>query len=1113
MKRCLACGTDNADNAKFCIECAARLIQSCTACGTENIVTAKFCRQCAAPLGDGAAQLADGDDIRRRERPIPRQRVETESRERPLPGERRHLTVLMSDLVDSTRIAASLDPEEWREILTRCEHTVAEIVIRHGGYVARYLGDGLMVYFGYPEAHENDTERAVRAGLAIIGAFAALNKRLAAEQRPLLSVRIGIDAGSVVVGSIGGLESDVFGDVPNIAARLQALARPNSVVVTSAVQRLVSGLFVVEDRGAHELKGVARPMQVYEVVRPTGARGRVHAATAAHGLSRFVGREDELRSMCNRWERVQAGDGQVVMISGEAGIGKSRLVQHFRDTIAGTPHRWLECGGVPVPPSTPFDAVTELLKQTLGWQAATSPEQRREDLERALAAAGMELSEAFPLVAPLLNLPVPEIYPASLLPPEEQRRRLLATLARWVFAAAALRPLVIAIEDLQWVDASTIDFQQLLVEQGTSSPLLLIHTARPEFRAPWPVHAHHLHITLSRLSYRQVREMVTGVVVAKTLPFDVIEAMARRTDGVPLFVEELTALLLEGGADVAADAIPATLQDSLMARLDRLGSAKEIVQVGAVIGREFSYSLLRATLPLTDAELQAALTRATDAELLYARGVPPDASYRFKHVLVQDAAYQALLRSKRRELHGTIAGLLRDRFSDVSALHPELLAHHYAEAGAVEEAATAWQRAGDSAVARGALKEAENRFARAISLLDEAPPTAGLEKLKLVLQLAQGQVLLATRGYAAPEVQAAYARADALGERVGNPAQFIFTLMGRWITNLIRSELQAAQAVAAHIVAAAEGHGALRIWGQLASGITHYHTGDLAAAWAFLERAASLYEHEFFMAIPQDPGVPALGYGARTALQLGMTGTARARMQASIDLARRLEKPFDLASAYSYAAGICLLLGDIEKAYEYSGLLTTIASEYGMPFYAADALILRGRALVEHDSAEHGIDMMREGVRQQIANGQRVGLGYYLSLLSEAQIRIGALDAALASVGEALTAVPEERVDHPRLLHLRGAIHLQMAASDRSRAAHHLPVAEEGLREALSLADSIGAHLTGLRAATALAGLLRADGRDTEARNLLAPLCTRSSNDFDARALQEARTMLDTLQG
>jgi class 3 adenylate cyclase/tetratricopeptide (TPR) repeat protein len=1119
--RCQNCGTENPRQARFCIECGGRLNQRCPNCGADNPAAAKFCAECAASLRQPDAAPVDGGNDTQIQGSAEGRQAEAHpgpipEAGRPAHGERRHLSVLFCDLVGSTEIAGSLDPEEWRDIAARYQRSAADAASRLGGHVAKYLGDGLVIYFGYPHAHENDAERAVRAGLAILNAVATLNEQLAAEKHPRLRTRVAIHAGFVVVGEGGGREPDVFGEAPNIAARVQALADPDTVLITASIHRLVSGLFVLEDRGVQSLKGVAAPVQLYRVLQPSGVRGRSHAVAAARGLTPFVGREGEFRMLQNRWERVLDGEGQLVMLVGEAGIGKSRLVQQFHDQISGTPHTWIECEGTPFLQNTPFHCVSEMLQQAFASSSDVSADERLGRLERALESAGIPLGESVPLIAPLLNLSVPDRYPLSLLPPEQQHRRLQATLVRWVFSAARLQPLVIAVEDLHWVDPSTLDFLQLLAEQGATAAVLLLCTARSEFRPPWPIRAHHVQMPLNRLSNHQVREFVIQMAGAKSLAPDVVDAVVVRTGGVPLFIEELTRLVVEGGKGAIASDIPATLHDSLMARLDRLGPAKEVVQVGAAIGREFSFELIRAVLPISDTELQAGLEKAADAELLYIRGMAPDATYLFKHALVQDIAYQALLKSKRRELHHTIAKVLNERFADKVSVQPELVAHHFSEAGDVQEALSAWQRAGESAVARGALKEAESHYVRAIAVLDTIGDAPGTAQKRLFLQVAFGQVLMATKGYAAKEVQEAYKRARELGEQLGDPAQLLFALMGVWVSNLTRNELAAAQAVADQILAAAERDGgpALMVWGHHAIGVTCYHRGDLIGAHTHLERAAALYDEQEHTTIPHDPGVVALSYASRTAWQLGMADTARALIQRALALALRLKKPFPLAFVHSIAAGVHLWLREPERAQQFAEALIELAAEQHMPFYAADGAILRGRALADLGHCTDAIEFMREGIAHHVSNGQRGGLGFYLAFLAEAQMLAGAFDEALTSAEEGFAAGPEERVDHPHLLYLRGEIQLRRSASEqlgKDRARDCLQLAEQNFRQAMEVARQIRAKSFELRAATSFGRMLKSLGRTTEARELLAPLYRSFTEGFDTADLKEAKALLDEL--
>jgi class 3 adenylate cyclase len=716
-------------------------------------------------------------------------------------GERRHLTVLFCDLVGSTEIAARLDPEEWRETVAAYHRAAAAAITRYGGQVAKYLGDGVMAYFGYPQAHDNDVERATLAGLAIIDALSQLNEQSDSlplkgggpgrGSRPKLIARVGIDSGAVVVGAGASEDTDVFDEAPNIAARVQTIAEPGTVLITDAAQRLVAGLFMVEERGAQVLKGIERPLQLYHVIQPSGVRGRLQAAAAVRGLTPFVGREDELHLLLTRWEHTRDGEGQVALVIGEAGIGKSRLLQRFHELIPNAPHVWLEAAAAPFFQHTPFHAIAELLRQLVGqaslpandvgqpfqavsltgWKAGPTaarattqspiaqnrdsapspyplpsvtltsplpqlsgrgtgtsgrgadptPEEQLAQLESALVLVGLKPAEAIPLIAPMLNLPLTAQYSPSPLPPEQQRRRLLATLVQWVIGTAGVQPLVIATEDLHWADPSTLELIQLLVEQGATARLLLLYTARPEFRPQWPLRAHHTQLTLNRLNARDVREMIAEVAARNALASETIDTVVERTGGVPLFIEELTRSVLESGAKLAAREIPATLHDSLMARLDRLGTAKEVAQVGAVIGSEFSYDLLSAVHAIAEADLQQALRNLADAELLYERGIAPDATYQFKHALIRDAAYEALLKSRRKELHGQVARTIDEKFPILKEAHPEVLARHWTEAGETEQGIVEWSRAGTTAEARNAAWEALDSYQRAVELLKMLP--------------------------------------------------------------------------------------------------------------------------------------------------------------------------------------------------------------------------------------------------------------------------------------------------------------------------------------------------------------------------------------------------------
>src|SRR5438876_3919859 len=669
----------------------------------------------------------------------------------------------------------------------------------------------------------------------------------------------------------------------------------------------------------------------------------------------------------------------------------------------------------------------------------------------------MRLPEAVPQVAPLLSLPVPEQYPPLLASPEQQRRKLLATLAAWLFGLTRAQPILFLVEDLHWVDPSTLELLGLLAEQGATAPLLLLFTTRPEFSAPWPSRAHHAQMTLNRLSRREARAMVTRVAGETLLPADTVETLVQRTDGVPLFIEELTRLVRQRGAGVggrdgaAVREIPATLEDSLRARLDQLGPARDVAQVAAVIGREFSYALLQAVLPLRDPELQAALEALAGDELIYARGLPPEATYLFKHALVQDAAYAALLRGQRRDLHRAIARALSERFPAIAAEQPEVLAHHYTEGGQVEPAVVAWQRAAEHAIARSAFVEAAGYYSKGVEVLGTLPDTPARAQQELLLQVALGHVLIATNGYASPEAAQAFARARALGEQLGDTTQLLHVLVGLWTSSLTRGELQAAQVLADEMLRLAESNGgpAALVGGHLAAGMTRYFLGELVAAGEHLARAIASYDEEHHRALPTDPGVSALGYAASVAWLLGFPNAARRHSREALALAQRLKKPLDLAFAQLCAVVLHELLREPDRAREIAESLIQLATEQQFPLFLAYGTLYRGWALAEQGYGEEGVAQLREAQTAYAATGLRLGLGFYLMLLAEGQAQLGALADALGTVEDALGAATEEVGKHG-LIRLRGDLLARQGAEASA--------VEASYREAMDLAWRHGAR-------------------------------------------------------
>ena len=680
-------------------------------------------------------------------------------------AERRPITVMFCDLVGSTSLAAKLDAEDWRDLVGGYLDAASEAVTSLGGHVLKRLGDGLLALFGYPQAQENDAERAVRAALAIQRALSELNNRSAGKGAPELAARIGLASGPVVVDATG----EVFGEAPNVAARVQALAEPSAVLVTAAVQRQTAGLFVAEDRGAHELKGVTEPVTLYRIVRASGAGRRA----GQRALTPLVGRGEELETLGRRWERARIGEGQLALIVGEPGMGKSRLIEEFRNRLSETPHTWVEWSSSQLLQNTPLHPIAEWGRQR--FSADGGAELRFADLENTLQLIGLDPAEYAPLIAPLVDIQLPPDRVPKLAP-EALRRRQLAALAAWVFAGARTQPIVLTFEDLHWADPTSLDLLRALAERGRQAPLFIVATTRPEFRPAWDTRSHHSVISLAPLDSAQVRKMVGEIASRHALSKDVVDGVGERTGGVPLFVEEVTRLLLERGEYGGVQAIPPTLQQSLAARLDRLGAARETAQIGAVLGRSFSYALLHSVAAGGDggsalgergdseAGLHSALERLAESDILIAEGAGAQATYRFKHALIQDAAYDSLLKSRRQALHRRAAEILRD-IPERTAAEPEAIAHHFTQAGMDDLAVEWWGKAADQALGRSALVEAVAQLARALAQIAALPSTPVLRRKQIELQVALITPLLHVKGYAAPETKAAVKRARLLIEQ------------------------------------------------------------------------------------------------------------------------------------------------------------------------------------------------------------------------------------------------------------------------------------------------------------------------------------------------------------
>ena len=1020
-------------------------------------------------------------------------------------AERRPITVMFCDLAGSTAILAALDAEDWRNLVSAYLDAASAAVTQMGGRVAKKLGDGLMALFGYPFAQENDSERAVRAALGIQRALAELNRENAGLGRPELVARIGVESGAVVVDGDG----EVFGDAPNIAARVQALAEPGTVLITARVQRQVAGLFVAEDRGAHALKGVPELMRLFRIARASGG-GRRRGARAPTPL---VGRAEELDLLQRRWERARSGEGQLALIVGEPGIGKSRLIEEFHARLREAPHTWVEWSCSQLLQNTALHPFAEWGRQRFGVEVPA--ERRLADLEGTLRLVGLDPAEYAPLIAPIVDIALPASRGLSL-PPKELRRRQLAAIVAWVLSGARSQALVLAIEDLHWADPTSLDLMQALLQRVAQAPLFILATARPEFRPPWSLRSQESVISLSPLDRADVARMVGQLAVRRALSAEVIESVRERTGGVPLFVEEVTRLLLERGEDDSAHAIPPTLQQSLAARLDRLGEAREIAQIGAVLGRDFSHALLGAVAGIDNATLCWGLERLADADILFVEGAPPQATYRFKHALIQDAAYESLLKSRRQALHRRAAEIFGAE-PWRAATEPEVIAHHFTEAGLDDLAIEWWGRAGDQALRRSAFQEAISHLGKAIEMAnrtgegasDAASESASVNQ-RLKLQTGLGQALMFSRGFAAEESRAAFARALELAGAIDNPTERFTIFYGVWTGNLVRGELRLAREIAETFLREAERAGRTmecRVGGCLV-GLTCLLQGDFVEARSNLDEALSTYDperdREARFRFGMDIGCARV-YLAVAKWLLGEIGPARGLIEEAVADAIETGHVPSLVNTYAFKSHFEMIRGDVEAAQSDAQIVVRLSQENALPLYATVGALRSAWASARLDSSGMGATEFRQALSVSTEQGDKLFAPFCQGLLAELEApedpegALTRVDGALALAGET-----EEHWSDAFLHRLRGEILLR-------RAPARTAPAEEAFLTAIAVAQEQKARSLELRAALDLARLYNSMSRPAVAHTALAPALEGFSPTPEMPEIAEAQTLLAVL--
>jgi class 3 adenylate cyclase/predicted ATPase len=1108
---CSGCGADNRQGRRYCAKCGAPLALGCAACGFANEPGDEFCGGCGQRL---AAVVAPAE-------PAPGVGA------LPPEAERRQLTVMFCDLVGSTALAGRLDPEELREHIRAYQAASAEAIARHEGHVAQYLGDGLLVYFGYPVAHEDDPQRAVRAALAITDAVGRLNRQ--GSRAVTLAVRIGIHTGLVVVGEMGGgsrREQLALGATPNVAARLEELAEPNTVVISAATHRLVERVVACRDLGVHALRGVDASQMLYQVLGERPAVTRTEGMRAGPSTP-LIGREREIALVLERWEATAERQGAVVLLSGEPGIGKTRIVQAVCERVQGVPHTLIEGRCSPYWQHSPMQVVAELLRGVVQDGEARTPEGLLGRLEQVLTECDLGRADGVPLLAALLDLPTDEASPVLSWAPQRQKQRTIEIVLDLLRAQATARPLLLLVEDLHWIDASSLELLTLLVDQVATASICVLLTARPTFHPPWAARSHTTHVTLARLPRRQTEQMVLGVAANRPLPADVLQHVVTGSDGVPLFAEELTKTILESGllrdrdgryeltAPLGSLAIPATLHDSLMARLDRLPEAKPVAQLAATIGREFSYALLRAVSPLSEAALTQELARLVDAELLYQRGLPPSAQYTFKHALIQEAAYQSLLRSTRQQSHRRIVGVLAEQFPEIGESHPELMAHHYSEAGLVAEAIPYWQRAGESAVRRSAHSEATAHLQRGLALVSALPPSPERARLELGLLMALGPVLFGSRGFAAAETERVYARAQELCAELGDTPEVFPALWGQWGFFQLQGDMPRALQIAEQLLIRARRSGdpALLLEANHALWPTRLNCGAVEAALQSLQEGLAVYDPARHRSLAyayggHDAGVCGFAFQALTLWVLGYPQRALESAQRSLQLARELAHPHSAANAGSWVALMLRYRGDLQAARAQAEATQAISAEHGFPQWGALATIIRGSTLAALGQVEDGLAEMQRGLAGWRATGAGAFLTIFLTFIVEAELAAGDAEAGLAKVREALgrAQTHAERIFESELHRLNGELLLRGAAADPAGA-------EACFRRALEVARGQRAKGWELRAAVSLAQLWQRQGRLRDAHDVLADVTAWFTEGFDTLDLATARALLDELPG
>lgn len=1107
--KCPSCQHDSAPGLKFCGECGERLSPACPSCGSPQLAGQKFCGECGVQFKtDHAATVSKSVGS------AARASARTGSE-----GERRQLTVMFCDLVGSTALAERLDPEELRDLMQAYRKVCSEVVARYDGHVAQYLGDGLMIYFGWPRAHEDDAERGVRSALEMVKAV----KGVTATQS--LAVRIGVSTGAVVVGEATQLDNAdarlAVGETPNLAARLQGLAAADEIIVGPSTHHLVSAVFEYRDLGYHLLKGVAEPVRAWRVIAAAEVEGRFEAKRETSSLTPLVGREEEIQLLLHRWEQAKSGEGQVVLMCGEAGVGKSRILQVLREHIAREAYTRLRFQCSPFHSNSAFHPIIEQFERAAGFSRDDSPDDKLDKMETLLGAAVDDVQIVAPLFAAMLSLP-PARYSVVHRSALQRQDNIIEAQVSQVLGLAGTQPVLFQFEDAHWADPTTLETLDRLVNRIESARVMIVVTYRPGFLPAWVGQPRVATLTLARLSRREAAALAEKVAGRKALPLEVLDQIVAKTDGVPLFVEELTKAVLESGflrdcgdhyeldGLLPPLGIPSTLQESLMARFDRLAPVKEIAQIGAALGREFSHELLAAVWPRPAAEIDAALEQLVASELVFRRGNPPAAFYAFKHALVQDAAYQSILRSRRHQLHASIARALEVDFPEMTEGAPEVLAAHYEKAGIADRAVSWFVRAGHRARALSANKEAANHLERALSLLDQIPDAQQRPLLELDIRANLGTLYMTIEGWTSARARTHFERVHEMPDIPGHEQQkflahagLVMTLcwvgrpseaavLGKEMTLVASNTKQRI-----HELIARERYGSALMF----SG--HYE--DALYEWA---RVLELYNHEedaeLAIQYGYDPRIAALGLSAYMYWELGFPDKARNCANDSADLARAAGHSFTLAFILTYAgADLSYFMRDPTRALTFARQGEEVTRKAGFLYLQTICSYHHAWALTRLGPPAEPLERMRRELDRIRQFGvMAIMAPRYTAQLAEACGQAGRPEEGLEILASSPDRAPgRTRVRYSDISRIEGELQL---ARSRSNPA----LAESCFLEAISIAIEDKAKIPELRASLRLAQLWSSQGKQDQAQALLQPLYDRYKQGFEPTELTEATRVL-----